>query len=101
MGFHKIDGRNLLDQAIGQDAESELYAREFHEQYELIKRLVFLRKKAGLTQKDISRKTGLTQQMVSRIEQVNGTGNEKQYSPTLENFLKYTNAIGVTLTVKK
>ena len=51
-----------------------------------------MRKKQGLTQKDISKRSGLTQQMVSRMETVNN-------SPTLINFLKYINALGLDLKV--
>jgi DNA (cytosine-5)-methyltransferase 1 len=63
-------------------------------EYEVLKQLVKMRNEMGLSQSDVAKKSGLTQQMVSRIETV---GN----SPTLRNFLKYVDSLGLEIKLEK
>jgi transcriptional regulator with XRE-family HTH domain len=53
-----------------------------------------MRNEMGLTQSDVAIKSGLTQQMVSRIETI---GN----SPTLKNFIKYVDSLGLEIKLEK
>jgi len=63
-------------------------------EYEVLKQLVKMRKEMGFSQSDVAKKSGLTQQMVSRIETV---GN----SPTLRNFIKYVDSLGLEIKLEK
>lgn len=92
MGFVKVDCNKEKNIIMNKDNEIKMYINEFEKEYELMQSIVEMRKKQGLTQKDISKRSGLTQQMVSRMEKVNN-------SPTLINFLKYINALGLDLKV--
>lgn len=94
MAFKKVDCKAELQSAIKNNRIKAQYVEEFNQEYELIQSLIKARRKAGLTQKDVAKKSGLTQQMVSRIEKID-------YSPTLINLMKYINAIGVMLNIKK
>lgn len=68
-----------MDKMIRVDLELGKYAEDFNKEYELIQSIVEIRKDLGLTQ-----------QMVSRIEKLNN-------SPTLINFIRYINALGLEL----
>lgn len=63
-------------------------------EYEVLKQLVKMRNEMGLSQSDVAKKSGLTQQMVSRIETVG-------ISPTLRNFLKYVDSLGLEIKLEK
>lgn len=63
-------------------------------EYDLIKEAIKLRKEMNLTQKDISETTGMPQQEVSRMEKLG-------HSPTLKNFIKYLDAIGLDIKITK
>lgn len=90
MGFKKVDPREEINKTIKDNHELETSFKRFDAQYELIEQLVEFRKASGITQKEVALKSGLTQQMVSRIEKID-------YSPTLDNFLKYVLALGLRL----
>lgn len=94
MGFKKVDCKEDLQRAMKEDPNMISYVQEFNEEYELIQSLIKARKESGLTQKDVAKRSGLTQQMISRIEKIDN-------SPTLNNLLKYINAIGVMINLKK
>lgn len=94
MGFKKADCKADLQRAMKEDPKMISYVQEFNEEYELIQSLIKARKESGLTQKDVAKRSGLTQQMISRIEKIDN-------SPTLNNLLKYINAIGVMINLKK
>ena len=94
MAFKKVNCKEELENVIKEDSKMMDYVNEFNREYELIQKLVSFRKEAGLTQKDVAKKSGLTQQMISRIEKYDN-------SPTLSNFMKYIEAIGVDLVIQK
>ncbi len=94
MAFKKVNCKEELENVIKEDSKMMDYVNEFNREYELIQKLVSFRKEAGLTQKDVAKKSGLTQQMISRIEKYDN-------SPTLSNFMKYVEAIGVDLVIQK
>lgn len=71
--------------------DKELYLLEiFDIQYKLIKNLQKKRLEKNLSQKDIANITGLSQQAISRIETF-------QYSPSLQNLLKYMKALNIDI----
>ena len=94
MAFKKVDCVEELNEMIKSDSQMEKYVEEFNREYELMQEIVKVRKELGLTQKDISNRSGLTQQMVSRMEKINN-------SPTLINFIKYINALGLEVNLVK
>ncbi|MFC0903772.1 helix-turn-helix domain-containing protein [Clostridium sp. MT-14] len=94
MSFRKIDTKEEIKNAIKKKPELEKYIRESDLKYELIKSIVTYRKEHGITQEQISKKSRLTQQMVSRIEKFT-------YSPSLDTFIRYLDAMGLGLTFKK
>lgn len=94
MAFKKVNCKAELQSVVKKNPVMAQYVEEFNQEYELIQSLVKARKEAGLTQKEVAQKSGLTQQMVSRIEKID-------YSPTLANLMKYINAIGVMLNIKR
>ena len=93
MAFKKVNCKEELENVIKEDSKMMDYVNEFNREYELIQKLVSFRKEAGLTQKDVARKSGLTQQMISRIEKYDN-------SPTLSNFMKYIEAIVFDLFIQ-
>lgn len=92
MPFVKINAKEELEQELKANPHLIPHVETLNEEYDFIQSLVKARKERGLTQKEVAHRSGLTQQMVSRIET---TGN----SPTLGNLIKYTQAIGVRLTI--
>lgn len=62
----------------------------YEAEFELRRKLIELRRAAGLTQQQLAEKTGLSQQMISRIE----TGESNS---TVETLLKYLEALGFRL----
>lgn len=90
MGFKKVDCIAEKENIMKEDRVLKKYIEEFDKEYAVMQAMVRVRKKAGLTQREISMKSGLTQQMVSRMEKVNN-------SPTLANFLKYISALDLDI----
>ena len=92
MPFKKVNCRENLEKAIQDDPSLIKHVEEFKQEYTLIKSIVTARKNLGLTQKDVAIRSGLTQQMISRIENIDN-------SPSLSNFIKYVDALGLKLSV--
>lgn len=63
-------------------------------EYELIEKAAYLRKQLGISQSEIAKDTGMTQQMISRLE-------KKGNIPTLRNFLRYLDSMGLALKIEK
>lgn len=85
--YTEVNFTELLEKDLEKNPDLREYADELDAQYEIIRVLKNQRKQMKLTQEDIAERTGMTRQMVSRIEKLNN-------SPSLENFMKYVNAIG-------
>jgi len=71
--------------------------REFNtidKEFELLKEVIEFRKSQKITQEDIADKSGLSQQSVSRIE-------NQGVEPTLRSFIKYVDAVGLQLVLRK
>ena len=53
MGFKKVDCKAEIDAELKKNPEMIKLAEEFDREYELMKKIVKVRKEMGLTQKDI------------------------------------------------
>ena len=78
-----------------EDPEVRLHIAELDKESEFRQRLVQARKDAGIHQKTIGMLTGLDQRAISRVETNNAI------SPNLRTLVKYVNAIGYELDLKK
>ena len=78
-----------------EDPEVKQHIDELDKEAEFRQRLVQARKDAGIHQKTIGMLTGLDQRAISRVE----TNNT--ISPNLRTLVKYVNAIGYELDLKK
>ena len=94
MPFKKVNVKDEINKRLENDAELKKAYDCAQLEYELLKQLVKMRKEMGFSQSDVAKKSGLTQQMVSRIETV---GN----SPTLRNFIKYVDSLGLEIKLEK
>jgi DNA-binding XRE family transcriptional regulator len=87
-----------IESEIAERMEHEKGFKESYEQvnkeYDLIKQAIQLRKEQGLTQSDIAQEAEMTQQVVSRMEKLG-------HSPTLRNFIKYIDALGLDIKIVK
>lgn len=92
MGFKRVNAREESKKIIGNDKELIQYKEELDIYYELIDNAIRYRKKLGLSQEDVAKKSGLSQQAVSRLEKgIN--------SPSLATLLKYLGAMGLKLAL--
>jgi DNA-binding XRE family transcriptional regulator len=94
MPFKKVDVKKEINKRLESDAELKKFYDCAQREYEVLKQLVKIRKEMGFSQEDVARRSGLTQQMVSRIETL---GN----SPTLKNFIKYVNGLGLEIKIEE
>lgn len=90
----KVNVKEEINKRLENDIELKKAYEYAQLEYEVLKQLVKMRNEMGLSQSDVAKKSGLTQQMVSRIETV---GN----SPTLRNFLKYVDSLGLEIKLEK
>ena len=94
MPFEKVHIKEEINKRLENDTELKKAYDHVQNEYEIIKQLINMRNEIGFTQSDIARQSGLTQQMVSRIETVDN-------SPTLRNFIKYIDSMGLKIKIEK
>lgn len=94
MPFTQVDVKRKVKEKMASDPVFKEAYLEARREYKLIKQAVEIRKELDYSQKAIAEKIGVKQQVVSRLETV---GN----SPTLDNFLKYIDALGLTVKLEK
>jgi len=94
MPFIQIDVKKKVTERMANDPEFKEAYLEARIEYKLIKNIVKIRKELAYSQKYVADKIGVKQQVISRIETI---GN----SPTLDNFLKYANALGLEVKLEK
>lgn len=94
MPFKKINTQEEIDKRINTDEELKIEYLQIKKEYELIKQVSEFRKELNVTQKHIAETTGMTQQVVSRMESLG-------HSPTLRNFIKYIDALGLDIKITK
>ena len=94
MPFKKVNVKEEINKRLEKDAELKKAYDHSQQEYEVVKQIVYMRNEMGLSQSDVARQSGLTQQMVSRIETVDN-------SPTLRNFIKYVDSVGLEIKIEK
>jgi len=94
MPFKKVNVKEEINKRLEKDAELKKAYDHSQQEYEVVKQIVKMRNEMGLSQSDVARQSGLTQQMVSRIETVDN-------SPTLRNFIKYVDSVGLEIKIEK
>lgn len=94
MPFKKVNIQQEVNKRIKEDKELEKEYMHAQAEYQFIKSIVEIRNSLGISQSEIAKKVGLTQQMVSRIETVDS-------SPTLKNFLRYIDGLGLQIKIEK
>lgn len=66
----------------------------FHDEEELINRIIKIREEINLTQTELAKMIGSKQQVISRLE-------KKEHSPSLKLFCSIINAMGYKLEIVK
>lgn len=94
MPFTQVDVKKKVKERMANDPEFKESYLEARREYKLIKRAVETRKKLAYSQNYIAKKIGVKQQVISRIETI---GN----SPTLDNFIKYADALGLEVKLEE
>lgn len=94
MPLKKVNINEEINKRIENDSELKKAYENAQLEYEVVKQLVKMRTEMGFSQSDVAKQSGLTQQMVSRIETVDN-------SPTLRNFIRYVDSIGLVIKIEK
>ena len=94
MPFKRVNEKVEIDKRLINDNELKKAYDDAQREYEIVKQLVKMRNEMGLSQNDVAKKSGLTQQMISRIETIDN-------SPTLKNFIKYVDSVGLEIKIVK
>ena len=85
---------DILEELM-QDPEVRQHMNYLEMEAEFRRKLVCVRKEAGLQQKTIGMLSGLDQRAISRVE------SSKAVSPNLRTLMKYLGAMGYELDIKK
>lgn len=85
--------KSFKDKALKRPAVRKIYD-ELAPAYELRRKLVSLRQKAGLTQEQVAEKLRTNKSNISRLESVNST-----ISPKLSTIADYAEAIGYDIKI--
>lgn len=94
MPFTQVDVKKKVKERMANDPEFKEAYLEARREYKLINRAVEIREKLTYSQNYVAKKIGVKQQVISRIETI---GN----SPTLDNFIKYADALGLEVKFEK
>lgn len=94
MSFKKVNVKEEISKRIENDTELKAAYEQAQHEYDVVKQLVKARNEMGFSQNDVAKQSGLTQQMVSRIETVDN-------SPTLRNFIRYADSLGLKIKLEK
>lgn len=94
MPFVKMDVAKKVNERMANDPQFREAYLEARREYKLIKETTKIRKKLEYSQQYVAEKIGVKQQVVSRIETI-------ENSPTLDNFLKYVDALDLEVKLEK
>lgn len=92
MPFKKVEVHNLVKDKRDDPKFNEAY-NDIEKEYALIRSVVEVRKKLGLTQKGLAELTGMSQQEISRFE------NEK-HIPKLTRFIRILDALDLEVRIE-
>lgn len=90
MPFIKINVKQIVDEKKEMNPKFAKTYNEIEKEYELIRKIVRVRKEKNLTQRELARKVGVQQQVISRFER-------EKHIPTLTGFLKILNGLGLDI----
>ena len=94
MPFVKMDVEKKVNERMINDPQFREAYLEARREYKLIKETTKIRKELKYSQQYVAEKIGVKQQVVSRIETI-------ENSPTLDNFLKYVDALDLEVKLEK
>ena len=94
MSWEGIDSSQFNEKALENSEFREEY-ENLQRKYELKKKLISLRKMAGLTQEELAKKLHTQKSNISRLENVNSKN-----SPRLSTIEEYAKAMGYNLEIK-
>lgn len=94
MPFDKIDVQAIIKEKCNNDADFKRAYDAVKKEYSIIREVVKTRKELGLTQENLAKKIGVKQQVISRFEQ-------EKHIPTLDNFIRILDGIGLELVLQK
>lgn len=94
MPFKKVDVKKEVNDRIEASKDFKKIYTQVDKEYEIKKEIVKKRKELGITQSMVAKQSGLKQQVVSRIE-------TEDNSPTLKNFLRYLDALNLTIKIEE
>jgi DNA-binding XRE family transcriptional regulator len=92
--FKKINVKDEKLKLLKKEPDLKEYFERADLEYQLIKKLVKIRKQKNITQKEISDKSGIKQQVISRIETFDSL-------PTLKTFLKYLDSMDLEIKIEE
>ena len=91
--MERIDFSQFKEKALENSEVREEYEK-LQQKYELKKKLISLRKMAGLTQEELAKKLHTQKSNISRLENVNSKN-----SPRLSTIEEYAKAMGYNLEI--
>ncbi|MGI5823156.1 MAG: helix-turn-helix transcriptional regulator [Dethiobacteria bacterium] len=94
MPFKKLNVQKIINEKIKTDDKFAAAYSEVENEYKLIREVVKARKEQGLTQQELADMVGVKQQVISRFER-------EKHIPTLDNFLKILDGVGLELKLEK
>jgi ribosome-binding protein aMBF1 (putative translation factor) len=94
MPFKKLNVQKIINKKIKTDDKFAAAYSEVENEYKLIREVVKARKEQGLTQQELAEMVGVKQQVISRFER-------EKHIPTLDNFLKILDGVGLELKLEK
>ncbi len=94
MPFKKLNVQEIIKEKINRDEKFATAYSEVEKEYKLIREVVKARKEQGLTQQELADRVGVQQQVISRFER-------EKHIPTLDNFLKILDGVGLELKLEK
>ena len=92
MSFVRVDVQNIIKKELAKDSEFKEIWENSRMEYDILGQLIKLRRKKGLTQKELANKIGKKQQVISRIE-------HKEHSPSLETLCGLAKALDVEIKI--
>ena len=94
MPFIQANIKKEIEEKRKDDSEFREAWDESRAEYELIEKMIMLRKEENITQKELAKLSGKRQQTISKIER-------KETGPTITAFNNLLNALGYELKIVK
>lgn len=85
--------KSELEKLLNESEEAKFAVTELKDEMAFKRQIIDAKKASGLTQNEIAFRLDMTEQEISRME--------KEWSFTLDSLLRYANALGYTIDLKK